>query len=117
MNAIFDETQGSYLQIRSKFMSQILQHFYRSFEVAITATVNSLTIRSFYAPEVLLQDHKHIMNTGLNVSIQELDHYDFRSQYTQEELIFGVKELTGFVGYCEAIEMNTFDFFFTSGGR
>jgi hypothetical protein len=63
------------------------------------------------------------MNTGISVNIQEFDSYLYKARGERggggggEELIFCLKEVLSFLGFCEALSIPSFSFLFTYSGR
>jgi hypothetical protein len=147
MNAIFDDSDDhcSFIKIRSKLMLQLLEHLShsRSYEILLTPSSSSFSVHSYYSPELslfqqrksaakgasssssslsssvgtLMGNNMSLMNTGISISINEFDTYDYHSEEEQEQFIFTIKEVTGFVAYCELNEFESFHFHFLSGGR
>jgi hypothetical protein len=93
MNAVFNDDECSSISMVPKLLAHVLQNMHRSPEVSFQATPNSTAIKSFFQPQVLLQDYRVIMNTGMTINTHEFDAYDYRSEFTKEELIFCVKDV------------------------
>lgn len=138
MNPVFREEECSLVQMRPRLLAHVLQNMHRSPEISLFAAPHTLSVKSYFTPEVLLKDYRFVMNTGMSVNPQELEVFDFRSEASSEELVFCVKEVrmcvyicmcicvcdffpsiqvTAFLAFCEAIELPSFQFFFSSGGR
>lgn len=77
-----------------KLLAHVLQNMHRSSEVSFQATPNSTAIKSHFLPEVWLQDYRVIMNTGMTISVDEFDVYEFRSDSNKEELVFCAKDVS-----------------------
>lgn len=101
MNAIFDEEHCSYLRAKPKLFVQLLSHLYQSPEICMDATAGTFLVRSHhrYAENGGGNADNgggttvRFMNTGLSVSIQEFEQYEYVSAVQSEELIFCVKEV------------------------
>eukprot|EP01031_Cornospumella_fuschlensis_P036909 gene36909-44778_t len=117
LNAVFDESKCSYIKVRPKVLSQLFEHFYRSPEVIASASPTTFCVKSFHTPAASSSENLRYMNTGLNVKMRDFDVYDYRSELDQLDMIFCMKEVAAFVGYCEAIESGECDCFFSAGGR
>jgi hypothetical protein len=114
MNALFEEEDCSCLRAKPKVFAQILDHLHQSPEVAVETSATSFSVRSFHksnfgATAMTLQQQqqemKRHMTTGLSVSIQEFEAYQFRPttgpsgsyQNNQDaviELIFCLREVS-----------------------
>ncbi len=93
MNAVFYDDECSYIRMVPKLLAHVLQNMHRSPEVSFQASPTSIMIKSHFLPEVWLQDYRVIMNTGMTISTNEFEVYDYRSESTKEELVFCVKEV------------------------
>lgn len=146
LNAVFDEDGCSYLKVRPKVLSQLLEHLHRSPEVLLVAAPDSFGIRSFHANSSTSSSHHQQqqpmatasasalqqLSTGLTIQSGQFEVYDFLFRSTAaaaegaagaqqlqqaEELVLSVRELAAVVGYCEALEAADADVFFSTGGR
>eukprot|EP01034_Spumella_vulgaris_P031712 gene31712-39175_t len=137
MNALFEEEDCSCLRAKPKVFAQILDHLHQSPEVAVEASATAFSVRSFHKSnfgtagmtlQQQQQEMKRHMTTGLSVSIQEFEAYQFKpggaapDSYQNAadaviELIFCLREVNAFLGFCEALDLPDFDFFFSEGGR
>lgn len=142
LNAIFDENSCSFVKMKPKLMIQLFEHLSLASklqgEVLLIASASNFSVKSYHSPELqleLLHDQVKglaslggrgkrgagnklmLMNTGLSIHLQEFDSYEYRSQQAQEQLIFTMKEVGSFVAFCEANDLEAFDFHFSTGGR
>jgi hypothetical protein len=123
LNAVCDETHCSFVQMRPKLMGQLLDYVHKSPEIVLIAKVNQFSVRSYQAPETLFQKEllskaKSVINTGLSINISEFDVYEYQDEEAVEvAMIFCLKEVSSFVGYCEVLDVEKFVFYFSTGGR
>lgn len=117
LNAVFDESDCSYIKVRPKVLSQLFEHFYRSPEVIASATPTTFAVKSFHAPTTSAVETLRYMNTGLNMKMRDFEVYDYRADTDKVDMIFCMREVAAFVGFCEAIDSGECDCFFSAGGK
>jgi hypothetical protein len=98
MSAVFDEDACSFLRAKPKLFVQLLNHIYQSPEICMEAGADFFSVRSFHKANDGVLDAEgappvRFMSTGLSVSIQEFEQYEYVSTVRSEELIFCVKEV------------------------
>jgi hypothetical protein len=101
MSAVFDEDACSFLRAKPKLFVQLLTHIYQSPEISMEAGADFFSVRSFHKANdgvVTVEGAAPVrfMSSGLSVSIQEFEQYEYTSAARSEELIFCVKEVRVF---------------------
>lgn len=129
VNAVCDESECSFIQTRPRVMSQLLEYIHRSPELLLITKPNEFSVRSYHQINEFYSQTLHklqpsaevkrnsVVSTGLCVNISEFEIYDYRSQADSEALVFCVKEMASFVGFCEVLDMQQFNFYYSTGGR
>jgi hypothetical protein len=129
VNAVCDEAECSLIQMRPRVMGQLLDYIHRSPEILMIAKPGEFSVRSyhqaneFHAPSLqrsqptLVNKLNSVVSTGLSLSISELEIYDYRSAEDSEAIVFCMKEVDSFVAFCEVLDLQLFNFFFSTGGR
>ena len=103
VSAVFEETGKCCMVVKPKILIQLFDHLHRSTEICLEVGPENFTVRSFHKPGADIDsDLKGHMSTGLSLNIQEIDEYNL-SFDTGEQLIFCMKEVRSFLGYCEGI--------------
>jgi hypothetical protein len=109
-------------------MSQLLEYIHRSPELLMITKPNEFSVRSYHQINEFYSQTLHklqpsaevkrnsVVSTGLCVNISEFEIYDYRSQADSEALVFCVKEMASFVGFCEVLDMQHFNFYYSTGG-
>jgi hypothetical protein len=101
VSAVFDLKDKCSMILKPKVLIQLLDHLHRSTEICLEVTSDSFSVRSFHKPVVDIDiELKGYMSTGLSLNILEIDEYNLNVD-TSEQLIFCVKEVRSFLGYCE----------------
>lgn len=129
VNAVCDEAECSLIQMRPRVMAQLLDYIHRSPEILMIAKPGEFSVRSYHqtnefnAPSLqrsqptLVNKLNSVVSTGLSLSISELEIYDYRSAEDNEAIVFCMKEVDSFVAFCEVLDLQLFNFFFSTGGR
>lgn len=129
LNAVCDESMCSFIQTKPRVMAQLLEYIHRSPEIIMVAKPDEFSVRSYHQINEFYSQTLHklqpsaeikrnnVISTGLSMNVTEFDIYDYRSAAESEALIFCVKELVSFVGFCEVLDLQVFNIYFSTGGR
>lgn len=132
ISATFDDEGVSSLRADSKIFGQLLEHLYKSPEIAIEATKESFKLRSYHGQSDV-DESKKFLETGLSVDIHEFDSYDwhlpprFASVNAAAEtaiitsppsviLIFCSRELRALLVLCDAANVGEVSLFYSDTG-
>ena len=109
VNAYFDEQQASKLTVYPKVLNGLLEHLHQtSGEIAVEVSENAFRVKSFHQDlglQVDTKGHAHnYMNTEMVLVTTEFEKFDYKSDESEQELVFCMKEMKALLSLCEQIE-------------
>ena len=143
VHAVFQREGASCLAAQANHLTQLLDHFHGSYEVAFLASPHEVFLKTYRAEEGEKgvggggagggvggqeQPGHAVLSTEMTVSAQDVDGYEFAYQGGAEEeeeeeedpqvgLVFSVREVKAFLSFCEATECTPVTFYYHDGGR
>ena len=122
INAAFDESVASCIRAHAINFARFLQHIHQhSVEVQMNAAPDAFRVRSYHKdggvdPTQASGVQPRLMTTEMAIDLREFEQYDFRSELSEVELIFCLKELKGLLTLCEQADVLEVELFFTLSG-
>ena len=107
VNALFDESASSNLQMEPRALTQLLEHIHRTPEIAVTITPADFTVKSHVTVG---------MSTAIALAIEEFELFDIKHEHTVA-LVFTFKELKALLALCEACDSSSFMFYYCDSGQ
>ncbi|CAM9637359.1 unnamed protein product [Ascophyllum nodosum] len=116
MHAVFEGEGASRLACPPVQISQLLEHIHGTAEVAVGASHDVLTVRSYHHPLTGAAE-RAVLKTEMSISTAEFDTYRFCGEDDEEvELVFSLKEIKALLHFTEATEAQTLEMLFREGG-
>eukprot|EP00903_Cladosiphon_okamuranus_P013829 g12869.t2 len=116
MHAVFEGEGAARLSCPPVQLSQLLEHIHGTAEVAVGASHDILTVRSYHHP-LTGSAERSVLKTEMSISTAEFDTYKFFGADDEEvELVFSLKEIKALLHFSETTEALTLEMLFREGG-
>lgn len=128
VHAVFDRAGASCLRSHAHHLSQLFDHLHGSAEVALVAGRDGVCLRSWRGEEGGREGGlgegpgEAFLSTEMTVKAEELDAYEVAEGGGDPEggevgVVFSLREVKAFLGFCEGTATSSVSFYFLEGGR